>query len=433
MQLMEFYKQHFTQSLLPFWLRAVDHNNGGVYTCYTNTGEALLSKDKFTWSQGRFLWLMAHLAEMCEKGLIEGNLVQYKGYAEKTVEFLKDHAFLPNGNCVFRLSETGEWKEASTGGGFDTSFFADCFVAIGFSEYARVFNSKVVLEDAVTLFRSIQARLITGKVRSEPYPVPAKYRAHSFPMIMLHTADQLAKALAVFRDARFDTIAGECERYLADIMDEFYQPDGRIAEMVTADQEMQGNILARHINPGHAIECMWFVIKAAEALGRQEYVSRALQATRKAFELGWDTRDGGLFRFVDLGGGRPEGKVSGDPFERLILDTWDMKLWWPHSEALYATLLAYSISGEREFLELYSRTHAYTFRVFPQPDPAIGEWIQVRNREGLPAEKVVALPVKDPYHIMRNTMLIIELLHSDQALRNVDGALKSLEVGDRRE
>lgn len=29
-----------------------------------------------------------------------------------------------------------------------------------------------------------------------------------------------------------------------------------------------------------------------------------------------------------------------------------------------------------------------------------------------PAEKVVALPVKDPYHVMRNLILIIECIYS---------------------
>ena len=31
-------------------------------------------------------------------------------------------------------------------------------------------------------------------------------------------------------------------------------------------------------------------------------------------------------------------------------------------------------------------------------------------RDGSPQEKVVALPVKDPFHIMRNMILILELL-----------------------
>ncbi|MBA7699205.1 hypothetical protein ES703_107895 [subsurface metagenome] len=40
----------------------------------------------------------------------------------------------------------------------------------------------------------------------------------------------------------------------------------------------------------------------------------------------------------------------------------------------------------------------------------MGEWIQIRNREGKPEDKVVALPVKDPYHITRAFMHLIKAL-----------------------
>ena len=38
--------------------------------------------------------------------------------------------------------------------------------------------------------------------------------------------------------------------------------------------------------------------------------------------------------------------------------------------------------------------------------------MQIRMRDGRPQEKVVALPVKDPFHITRNLCLILELLSS---------------------
>ena len=53
----------------------------------------------------------------------------------------------------------------------------------------------------------------------------------------------------------------------------------------------------------------------------------------------------------------------------------------------------------------------YTFRTFPGRDPEIREWIQIRTKSGEPQEKVVALPVKDPFHITRNLLLILELLN----------------------
>ena len=43
-------------------------------------------------------------------------------------------------------------------------------------------------------------------------------------------------------------------------------------------------------------------------------------------------------------------------------------------------------------------------------DPFIHELRREPAWEGKPQEKVVALPVKDPYHIIRNVLFIIELL-----------------------
>ena len=40
----------------------------------------------------------------------------------------------------------------------------------------------------------------------------------------------------------------------------------------------------------------------------------------------------------------------------------------------------------------------------------MGEWIQIRQRDGSPLNKVVALPVKDPMHVARAFILCIDLL-----------------------
>ena len=95
---------------------------------------------------------------------------------------------------------------------------------------------------------------------------------------------------------------------------------------------------------------------------------------------------------------------------KLVLDDWGSKLWWVHSEALYTTLLMFLETGDHTFEALFQKVFDYTYATFPNPDRNIREWIQIRTRQGRPQEKVVALPVKDPYHIIRNVILIIELL-----------------------
>jgi N-acylglucosamine 2-epimerase len=130
----------------------------------------------------------------------------------------------------------------------------------------------------------------------------------------------------------------------------------------------------------------------------------------ESIETGWDQTHGGLLRFVDRAGGQPQGARTGGRYETLVVDTWDLKLWWPHSESLYTTLLAFSLTRDTRAIRAYEKVHQYTFKTFPNPDRSVGEWIQIRDRAGNPVERVVALPVKDPYHILRNMLLILDLL-----------------------
>ncbi|MBO4424851.1 MAG: AGE family epimerase/isomerase, partial [Spirochaetales bacterium] len=94
----------------------------------------------------------------------------------------------------------------------------------------------------------------------------------------------------------------------------------------------------------------------------------------------------------------------------LVKGGWGDKLWWVHSETLYASLLFYLYTNDEEYMRIHNVTSEYAFGHFSNPDKEIGEWIQILTREGLPQDKVVALPVKDPFHITRNLLLICELL-----------------------
>ncbi len=73
-QLLRFHLDHLRNVLLPFWReRAMDETYGGYFTCFENSGERLLSTDKFTWSQGRMVWVLAALATLPHLPLAERN------------------------------------------------------------------------------------------------------------------------------------------------------------------------------------------------------------------------------------------------------------------------------------------------------------------------------------------------------------------------
>jgi len=414
-RLHDFYVDHLRRQLLPFWEEAVDTERGGIFTGFDNEGKRLLHRDKFTWSQGRFLWVWSRLGRLMEKGILQGDSAAYKRQAAKTYHFLREYAFLPSGSCRFLLTEKGEPKEMTSGEGHDISFYADCFVIMGFAEYAALTGCKEAYTYAVQALKNVEQRLKDGTARSEPYPVPPGHEVHGYAMILLNTVQSLyrvADVLGESDEARLYRDKAICKA--KEILRTFCDSQGRIREVTAAgglagETKEPETLLMRHINPGHGMESLWFVLTEAAAAPDEGMIAACAKAMKQTLRMGWDEKYGGLLRYIDLNGGQPRGiKLAGaERFEALIAETWDMKLWWPHSESLYACLLAYRVTKDEEFSHWYEKLHAYTFRVFPTERGR--EWIQIRTRSGMPVGKVVALPVKDPYHVLRNVLLMIEL------------------------
>lgn len=408
-----FYVNHLKTVLLPFWLkRGMDEEYGGYYTCFDNSGEKLLSHDKYTWSQGRMVWLLSRLATMDE--FSEAEKQRFLDLAQKGAKFLMDNCLLENGNCTFLMTREGKPKPQQPGGDYDTSISADCFVILGLSQYAKVTEDKEALEFARQLYHSVMKRVESNQYKTEPYPVPKGYKTHGLRMGMLEISTVMADLLNSFADPEGDKIDQKADAFMEEILRDYVADNNVLHEMIGEDGGfVSDTLLGRYVNPGHTIEDIWFILNQAMKKERKDILYKTIEILKKTFDIGWDKEFGGLFLFVDQDGGQPRGCIEGIENETMVqkvLNDWSSKLWWPHSEALYTTLLTYKLTGDPECLALYNKVYEYTFNTFPNPNTEIGEWIQIRNRKGEPEQKVVALPVKDPYHIIRNMILIIELM-----------------------
>ena len=197
-----------------------------------------------------------------------------------------------------------------------------------------------------------------------------------------------------------------------DTLNNFVDENNVLHEIVTKDNQFFPQILGQHMNPGHTIEDIWFMLDVVDLCGRKDQEDKIYCVALKALENGWDQDFGGILHFTGINGGEPLGDTTGVADEPMTiqLSGWADKLWWIHSEALYTTLLCYLRTGNAQFYDWYQKVFQYTYQTFPNQDPEVREWIQIRQRNGAPQDKVVALPVKDPYHIMRNLILICELL-----------------------
>ncbi|NED93752.1 N-acylglucosamine 2-epimerase [Phytoactinopolyspora alkaliphila] len=391
--------------IFPFWLsQGIDGVHGGFYTCFDNRGRTLLSTDKFTWSQGRFVWLLARAARLAAGGLLSLDAAELTATATRGAEFLAEHAVRDDGTCHYVLTEKG--APAAPSPGQTHSTYADCFAAMGFAELARWTSDPGWLDLAGTILARASADVETGRAVTAPYPVPSGFTGFGPRMIVLNTTLEYVTArheLGVRGDGDLPALAAARTAMLR-----HRQADGSFQEMIPRDPE-DASFIARHRVPGHAIEGIWMALDAGEFLGETADTADLLTSIDVLCRSAWDDHHGGLFRYVDAQGNTaPRGETTGTVYEELVGRTWDTKLWWVHSESAYTTALAAHRHGDEAAAEWFDRIWDYTLRTFPGGTDG-EEWIQIRDRQGRPLDEVVALPVKDPFHVSRNLMQLLDL------------------------
>jgi N-acylglucosamine 2-epimerase len=333
------------------------------------------------WSQLRAIWTFSALHNRIEKRQ------QFLDIAAQIWKFCQKHGRDDKGRWVFRVDRDGKIVEG------EKTIYVDGFAIIGLSEYIKATDDPEARKLAIETFESVENRLPKpGSYLTFPYEIPAGLKVHGVSMIFSYAFDELAQATG---DAR---IASAALREANLVMDHFRHPERKaLMEFVRPDGSTEDSPAGRCIVPGHAIESMWFQIHQYERLGMRDRVSQAIDCIRWHMDRGWDKELGGIFLGLDIDGEEP-----------VYWKFHDTKLWWPQTEALYALLKAYTISKEQWCLDWYWKVHDICFKHYPVKEH--GEWTQKLDRRFNKITDVVALPVKDPFHLPRALILAVELL-----------------------
>lgn len=77
----------------------------------------------------------------------------------------------------------------------------------------------------------------------------------------------------------------------------------------------------------------------------------------------------------------------------------DMKFWWPHNEAIIATLLAFQLTGDAKYVRWHQLVHDWSFQHFA--DPECGEWYGYLHRDGRISSRAKGTMYKGPFHLPR--------------------------------
>ena len=346
------YKAELLDKVMPFWLeKSQDLEHGGFFTCLERDG-SVFDTDKFIWLQGREVWMFATLYNKVEKRQ------EWLDAAVQGAEFLKKYGHDGQLNWYFALDREGHPLVEPY------NIFSYTFAVIAFGQLAIATGNKEYEDIARRTFDIVLSKAENPKGRwSKASPGARSLKSFALPMILCNVALEIEPLLEpAFLEQTIKTCVHE-------VMDVFYRPElGLIVEHLGTNNELGDCMDGRLLNPGHAIEAMWFIMDLGKRMGNQALIDKAAEIALKEVEYGWDKEHGGIFYFMDR---------LGHPLQQL---EWDQKLWWVHIETLITMLKGYQLTGKKECLEWFERVHDYTWSHFA--DPEHPEWFGYLNRRG---------------------------------------------------
>lgn len=371
------YTTGLLESTLPFWLRhGLDRACGGLLTGLGEDG-TVVDTDKAIWLQGRAAWTFATMYNTIEPR------PEWLAASKHCLDFIRAHGRGPGGKLYFTVTREGRPLRMRR------YVYSECFAAIGHAAYAKATGDAQAAADALGYFDTYLHHSFTPGVmppKTDPDTRPMQGVAPH--MIAIVTAQEI-RALLGDRPVRGTTCTQWIDRSLAAIARDFYKPSlGALMEVVGADGAVVDTFDGRTLNPGHALECAWFILHEAKLRGRDPHLLQlGLGILDCMWQRGWDSKFGGLLYFTDLHG-------------KPVQEYWaEMKFWWPHNEAEIATLLAWQLTRDDKYAAWHTLVHDWSHRVFA--DPVHGEWFGYAHRDGTISTRLKGNTWKGPFHLPR--------------------------------
>ena len=379
-----------------FWLKnGIDKENGGVYTCIDENGK-VFSTDKSVWMQGRCGWTFAYLCH------IYGIKKEWLEASKSCLDFLEDYCVNKEkgGRLYFTVTKDGKPLRQRR------YYYSEAFYCIANAEYYGVTGEREHLERAR---RAYYTYYNLSKGMPDPVGMPPKTetetrtgRTLGIPMILLNVTSVMLRADPE-QEELYRLRAHEC---INDILKYHVKPELECTlENVSPEGEARLDYTeGKTVNPGHDIECSWFLLEWAKIKNDEKLRENAVKIFDMAFEKGWDSEYGGILYFIDCLGNPPES------YEH------DMKLWWPHNEALIASLMIYGDTENEKYLDIFFKILNYAKEHFANAN--CGEWYGYLRRDGNPTlPACIGSTFKGPFHVPR-CLTMLDIMIKEMSEKN---------------
>jgi N-acylglucosamine 2-epimerase len=374
-----FYLQTLLENVLPFWFpRAIDEQNGGYLHCFDADG-TLVDSDKSIWAQGRMSWMLLTLYNTVEPR------PEWLAWAEHGLRFLEQYGFDNDGRMFFHVARDGRPIRKRR------YAYSESFAAIAWAAHAKATGQ----DKSATRAKQLLNQFLDWNFT--PGRMPPKF-TDTRPTIGLGPR---MIGLVTIQELRENLGTSEYDLIATDLIDQiqrlFFKPEmGALLETASPEGTILDHFDGRMLNPGHALECAWFIMREGSERGRADWTALGQMIFDGMWQRGWDAQYGGILYFTDL-------------FQKPIQEYWhDMKFWWPHNEALLAALSAWRFGGGELAAERYHAIHDWAFEQFP--DPEHGEWFGYLHRDGRRSTTLKGNMWKSFFHLPRMLWYAARLL-----------------------
>ena len=301
--------------------------------------------------------------------------------ARSCIEFSRKHCFAPDGKMYFSVTRDGQPLRMRR------YVFSESFASVANAAFAKATGDTRAAEDAVKTFATYLRYSFEPGVMNPKFEPTRPAKSLASLMICIVTAQELRANLGdVLVSGR--TCTEWIDVSIAEIERDFLKPDLQaLMEMVAPDGSVIDHIDGRTLNPGHAIECAWFVMHEGELRADKKLIQLGAKILDWMWTRGWDAECGGILYFRDV-------------FGKPVQEYWhDMKFWWPHNEVIIATLLVWKLTGDEKYARWHQLVHDWSFKHFPDPD--FGEWYGYLHRDGSLSQRAKGNLYKGPFHLPR--------------------------------
>ena len=332
--------------------------------------------------RGRFSWILSTAYQR------HPDKKEYLEAAESGVQFILNHAIDKDGRMFYRTAKDGTPLLKRR------YYFTELFAVAALAAYGRAADSDHFIKIARGILNDVKTWT------TAPSPKGAKWLPHGrpftslgHPMIMISVLQELRLSDPV----RKDKYSQEIRQCIQEILpSHLIESEKCLVENLASGKPFFEHNEGRQLNPGHALELSWFILQEYRETGDKDLFEWGKKIFDWMWQWGWDAEYGGLFYFRD---------ALNSPSS----DYWhNMKFWWPHTEAIIASLLLSLLTGDVSYEDKFDQGLQWTLDHFP--DKEYGEWFGYLHRDGTVSSEVKGNMFKGPFHIPRMQLICADFL-----------------------